>query len=407
MPNNIEIEKSIDKSKNKLEIITDKNGHIKKVWKHVEGAVTPAGVNAGKSYEKTGKRHTEFEGFISGDSVSFIAGGKEISGVFRHVNQSKHSTVAVVRGEDGKLYERGLSKLSKKDTTKVVNKPEEKTPKTEVNTVDFSKVVNDAKHRTEILNALPKEARVKISGIIESWGNLSKQRQVLVGKTYGNTTIQAKDKELTDRMKALRESAAKIIRDFVGKTEIDIAPEVTQSKQTIKMSANTAKYLKVYEELHKYQTELDKKDEYPGISSKKQAELEKKIKVLKIQERTTAGKITKNEYDNFIPAEINQTWEDFRDVYMLGMEQKKESLHVETQKLDKKKNPNFGGKKEDNFTDKVNKTPWERGDSISFIDKSGKERLGRVIKVDKELNVTTIRQSNGLTETVSNSKIRP
>lgn len=106
--------KAIDKSSNRLVIITDKNGNSRKVWKHIDsGDEKDAGKNAGKAYERSGKRHTSHSGFESGDTVSFIANGKEMKGIFRHVNESKHSVVAVVRGEDNKLYERGLKKLSK------------------------------------------------------------------------------------------------------------------------------------------------------------------------------------------------------------------------------------------------------------------------------------------------------
>jgi hypothetical protein len=106
--------KGLDKSKNRLVTITDVKGNVRKVWKHVEsGDEKTAGVNAGKNYEKTGKRHTSHGGFISGDSVTFIVGGEEVKGIFRHVNESKHSTVAVIRGEDNKLYERSLSKIQK------------------------------------------------------------------------------------------------------------------------------------------------------------------------------------------------------------------------------------------------------------------------------------------------------
>lgn len=106
--------KGIDRSKNHLKTITDKSGHTRKVWVANEGTeTTDAGRNAGKQYEKTGKRHTEHSGFSSGDEVSFIAGGKIITGVFRHVNENKHGAMAVIRGGDGKLYERAVSKISK------------------------------------------------------------------------------------------------------------------------------------------------------------------------------------------------------------------------------------------------------------------------------------------------------
>lgn len=105
--------KGIDKSKNHLQSITTKDGHNKKVWVHNEtGSAQDAGGNAGKAYEKTGKRHTEHSGFTSGDKVKFTAGGKEMTGTFRHVNENKHGSLAVLRGDDGKLYERNPEKLT-------------------------------------------------------------------------------------------------------------------------------------------------------------------------------------------------------------------------------------------------------------------------------------------------------
>lgn len=106
--------KGIDKSKNHLKTITDKSGHTKKVWVANEGTeTTDAGRNAGKQYEKTGKRHTSHSGFDSGDEVSFSAGGKTVTGTFRHVNENKHGAMAVIRGADGKLYERAVGKITK------------------------------------------------------------------------------------------------------------------------------------------------------------------------------------------------------------------------------------------------------------------------------------------------------
>lgn len=107
--------KGIDKSKNHLKIITDTTGHTKKVWVANEGTDTQdAGRNAGKQYEKTGKRHTSHSGFESGDDVTFLVGGKATAGTFRHVNENKHGAMAVIRGADGKLYERAVSKISKR-----------------------------------------------------------------------------------------------------------------------------------------------------------------------------------------------------------------------------------------------------------------------------------------------------
>ena len=133
--------KAIDKSNNRLVTITDKNGNSRKVWKHVDsGDEKDAGKNAGKAYERTGKRHTTHSGFESGDTVSFIANGKEIKGIFRHVNENKHSTVAVIRGEDGKLYERGLKKVSKVKTISGV-KPKQESDKKSIEKLPKKKAI--------------------------------------------------------------------------------------------------------------------------------------------------------------------------------------------------------------------------------------------------------------------------
>ena len=53
----------IDKSKNRLVTITDKKGNVRRVWKNIDtGDTKDAGKNAGKAYEKTGKRHATYYG---------------------------------------------------------------------------------------------------------------------------------------------------------------------------------------------------------------------------------------------------------------------------------------------------------------------------------------------------------
>lgn len=302
--------KGIDKSKNRLVAITDRNGVTKKVWKHIETSEEKqAGKNAGKSYEKTGQRHTSFNGFNSGDLISFIVSGKEIGGTFRHVNQSKHSTVAVVRGDDGKLYERSLNKISKK----------EKEPT----------AAQEAKEHTKTFN--------KIKQDVSKDGKLDTTK-----KEFGQD----------------------IKNDHNKKDGLDVFRNIVK----------TAKDLK-----HAFELISKMKNVKPEISQ------------LFREKYGKNGERPVEAFENF--------YNEVKGII-------KPSLHVETQKLDKKKNPNFGGKKEDNFTDVVSKTTWQRGDSVSFLDKNGKEKMGRVVKVDKEMNMTTVRQSNGMTETISNKKIK-
>lgn len=74
-----------------------------------------------KKYNTHGKRHVEFHHedsntkYKQGDEVKLTVKGKEITGKFRHVNVNDHSPkgYAVIRGDDGKLYERSLGKISK------------------------------------------------------------------------------------------------------------------------------------------------------------------------------------------------------------------------------------------------------------------------------------------------------
>lgn len=374
--------KGIDKSKNRLVTITDKSGHTKRVWKHIETAdEKEAGKNAGKSYEKTGKRHQSHSGFNSGDAVTFIAGGKELKGTFRHVNESKHSTVAVVRGEDNKLYERSLNKISKVEKSGQDIKTSE-TKKLVTTTALGDKVLSNQKN---------KDGLDVFRNIVKTAKDLNHAYELI-------SKIKNVSKETSSQFRKLYDPESKLTPKQAFESFYNHVKGISD-----KIPDNVSKYLDVYTRIGNLEKTLTKNN----VNDKLRTELEKKIKVLQIQEKNYAVKISKDEYEKFIPSEINQNWQDFKDAYSIKDDNvNKTTLHIETQKLDKKKNPNFGGKKEDNFTDVVDKTSWQRGDSVSYIDKNGKEKFGRVVKVDKEMNMTTIRQANGMTDTVSNKKVK-
>jgi hypothetical protein len=231
--------KGIDKSKNHLVTHTTKDGVVKKVWVSNEDHQTTqdAGNNAGKNYEKSGQRHTSHSGFDSGDEITFTAGGKTMKGTFRHVNENKHGAMAVIRGEDNKLYERAVGKISKK--AKSADKPA---------TVSKSKeLAQRYKDLTDVEET--KEA-------------LGLSHMDIV--RHLKTTFGAKDrKEVED---ALKEHGVKMHSPLSDEEKAEIKTKSTpvaskgESTTEAKSDPNTAKYMsKFTKEEHKQKAEYHTK----------------------------------------------------------------------------------------------------------------------------------------------------
>ena len=304
--NFIDLFKSIDKSKNRLVTITDRKGNVKKVWKHIEsGEEKKAGINAGKSYEKTGKRHTSHSGFESGDAVLLTVGDKQIKGIFRHVNESKHSTVAVIRGEDNKLYERGLSKIQKF----IISKENKDNLEIFRNIVMSSKDLNHA------------------------YDLISKIKNV--------------SKETSNQFRKLYDPNSKLTPRQAFESFYNDVKSITQEEK---------EHSKTYQKL-----KIDAKDGKLDTSKKEFAEDIKNDH--------------KNEEKLFTP------------------------LRNKTNRI------GIGDNVSIKFTDK-SKQKWNRGDSVSYTDKNGKEKTGRVLKVDDDLKVTYIRQPSGFTEAIPNKNVK-
>jgi hypothetical protein len=70
----------------------------------------------GGKYAKSGVKTTEHNGFKTGDKIMFNVKGEQVRGTFKHMNVNVHSPNGyyVIRGEDGKLYERNPNTVTKK-----------------------------------------------------------------------------------------------------------------------------------------------------------------------------------------------------------------------------------------------------------------------------------------------------
>lgn len=329
--------KSIDKSKNRLELITDKNGTVRRVWKNIEtGNKVDAGKNAGKAYEKTGQRHTEYNGFNSGDIVNLTVAGKEIKGTFRHVNQSKHSVVAVIRGEDNKLYERGMSKIKKFE--------------------------EQSGGKTKVIKTAGVQPKVQQKSTQQSKPNKVVGNQI----AFVETKLNIADKKSKNETKLSKEHIIQI-QDKYNST-LDKLHDILNSPPKgdmgmIDKSGLNAKQLKEYND-----------------ADAKYKEVFKKFR----------------DFNATIPKDIA------RDI---AMEKRFKKKPQDLKEVSKKPLKTSGVNDSTDFITESKKTTYQRGDSVTFIDNDGREKTGRVLKIDSLINMTSIRLPSGITKTVSNKKI--
>jgi hypothetical protein len=103
----------------------------------------------GGKYAKSGQKTTEHNGHKTGDSVYFDVKGQTMKGTFKHMNVNVHSPNGyyVIRGNDGKLYERKPEYVAKSE--KEVKRPVIGGPK---------KVANEVKTEAPKKSAYPSAA---------------------------------------------------------------------------------------------------------------------------------------------------------------------------------------------------------------------------------------------------------
>lgn len=72
-------------------------------------------------------------------------------------------------------------------------------------------IISNVKSRTEILQQLSLESRIKVSSLIERYEALRKQRLALAGKLYANKAKQREDASLQFQQKEVRNKIENLI----------------------------------------------------------------------------------------------------------------------------------------------------------------------------------------------------